>query len=521
MLIPYSTDMRFGRLPWVTLTIIVLCLLMHYAQQINRAEIDQAATTYCRTAQDLSELHVVPDDLYNSPSCEWILRGLYRMQDQETGLDGIRTEVRKRNPRISDEELEGAISLIKDHYRRFILRVPSSLDDKLKFDPDNFNPLQLVTYALAHGDWSHVLGNMIFLYAFAPALEMAIGSTLVYLGAILFTALGAVAFYILIGVMSGGVNPMLGYSGVVMGMIGLAAYLIPKARIRALLWFGFFVKRLLIPVWMLALWYIGWDLFDLIRQGGDLFVAYSAHIGGGAFGYLFGYLWLRQHKVDIADAVADEVEFMRASRADGMGRMSSYKGDQRRIRAELKAVDDHRALEAWLLRIHRDATNGLEVTASVRVVVEMDRYGAELESLETVYKAAQTWTGADRFTQRLGRLLIQAYVDLNQTGRALKLCADMVKINPKFVLGDVETLIPLAQAGCDMQQFDLALALTERALSRYPGFVGALQAEVMALNILLQDLGREAVAKQRYLELVGDPALAGNIRLQKLRPLFE
>ena len=55
----------------------------------------------------------------------------------------------------------------------------------------------------------------------------------------------------------------LGLSGIVMGMMGLFAYLLTKGKIKCYYFFFIIFGSIAIPGWMLAVWYIGGYLFGL------------------------------------------------------------------------------------------------------------------------------------------------------------------------------------------------------------------------------------------------------------------
>ena len=47
-------------------------------------------------------------------------------------------------------------------------------------------------------------------------------------------------------------------------MIGLSAYLMPQAKIRVFWWWGFFGKTFFVRAWILAAYYLGFDLWTMI-----------------------------------------------------------------------------------------------------------------------------------------------------------------------------------------------------------------------------------------------------------------
>jgi membrane associated rhomboid family serine protease len=93
---------------------------------------------------------------------------------------------------------------------------------------------------------------------------------------------------------NGEIVASLGLSGVVMGMIGLSAYLLPRAKIRCYYWFIVIFGSVALPVWVLAIWYIGSDIYVLFAYDDHGLINVMAHVTGGVGGYLFGLLFLRQ-----------------------------------------------------------------------------------------------------------------------------------------------------------------------------------------------------------------------------------
>jgi membrane associated rhomboid family serine protease len=70
----------------------------------------------------------------------------------------------------------------------------------------------------------------------------------------------------------------------------------PAVRIRCFFWFFVIFRIFRVPALFLALWYVGWDIFDMNRLGNDSLINYVAHVSGAAIGALFGvyYLYFRR-----------------------------------------------------------------------------------------------------------------------------------------------------------------------------------------------------------------------------------
>ena len=143
--------------------------------------------------------------------------------------------------------------------------------------------ITILTAMFMHGSWSHIIGNMVFLWAFAPEIEDAMGR-----GRYL-------VFYLLGGLLAMGAQiaadphstvPNLGASGAIAAVMGAFLVTYPRDRIRSLLFIFIFVRVTYIPAGLL----IGfWFLTQLFHAGAVAHtqtggVAYLAHVGGFIFG---------------------------------------------------------------------------------------------------------------------------------------------------------------------------------------------------------------------------------------------
>jgi membrane associated rhomboid family serine protease len=131
-----------------------------------------------------------------------------------------------------------------------------------------------------HGSFSHLFGNMWFLWIFGDNVEHKL-KRLRFLLLYFFSGIGSALLYSFTA--SNKNIPVVGASGAISGI--LAAYLIffPKNRIFTLVPFFYFYRILAIP----AVFYIGfWFLYQFLYIGTDPFVAYWGHIGGFLTGLL-------------------------------------------------------------------------------------------------------------------------------------------------------------------------------------------------------------------------------------------
>jgi len=143
--------------------------------------------------------------------------------------------------------------------------------------------ITILTGMFMHGGWSHILGNMVFLWAFGPEIEDSMGRwryLVFYLGGGLAATLAQVAGN------PHSTIPNLGASGAIAAVMGAFLVTYPRDRIRSILALFVFVRIRYIPAALL----IGvWFLMQLVNAGAVARVetggvAYLAHVGGFMWG---------------------------------------------------------------------------------------------------------------------------------------------------------------------------------------------------------------------------------------------
>jgi membrane associated rhomboid family serine protease len=154
------------------------------------------------------------------------------------------------------------------------------------------NWITVLTAMFMHGSVSHILGNMVFLWAFGPEVEDLMGRGR-YLLFYLLGGLAATAAQLVAGPTS--TVPNLGASGAIAAVMGAFVVTYPHDRIRSLLILFVFVRTAYLPaVLLIGIWFLT-QLVSLgsvttaatgLAAGG---VAYAAHVGG----FLFGAIGVR------------------------------------------------------------------------------------------------------------------------------------------------------------------------------------------------------------------------------------
>jgi hypothetical protein len=169
MIIPFGTALGPGRPPFVTVTIMLLCLIIHHFQVNNRAAIDAAAERYCAAIHDPHSREDARDYLtVDQAVCRDDLAVLHSLPD--ASLIG---EYYSGNE-APGGNFEAFLATVRQHMQVFARAAPASLDRMLSYDPASFNPVTSLTPALAHASWWHVIGNLVFFLAFTPAVELLV-----------------------------------------------------------------------------------------------------------------------------------------------------------------------------------------------------------------------------------------------------------------------------------------------------------------------------------------------------------
>ena len=164
--------------------------------------------------------------------------------------------------------------------------IPYELVHLEELTPELSVPVLLTPFTsmFVHGGFMHLLGNMLFLWIFGNNIEDFLGPVK-FIIFYIASGLAAVALFVLFGPNSQ--VPLVGASGAIAGVLGAYLILYPHARILTLIWL-FFIQIVRIPAKiMLGFWFFYQLLMSLMGGGGG--VAWLAHVGG----FAFGWLWFR------------------------------------------------------------------------------------------------------------------------------------------------------------------------------------------------------------------------------------
>lgn len=154
----------------------------------------------------------------------------------------------------------------------------------------SFEPIKKIfTSMFLHGGFSHILGNMLYLYIFGDNVEDRFGHLLYLFFYILF-GIVAVLLQFIFNPLSD--LPMLGASGAVSGVMGAYFIFYPRARVITLIPIFIFIQFIEVPAFFfLFFWFLIQFLYGTLSiYGGMLGVAWWAHIGGFLAGFVIAII---------------------------------------------------------------------------------------------------------------------------------------------------------------------------------------------------------------------------------------
>ena len=293
MFVPVKADFNLPRFPWLTAIVCALCFGIFLKQVGDWDEFQNAVYAFCgETRSNIAQM-IFNEISDNSPeACLEVMYGIATSSDEQATIERMVSEMRPLQSFSVEDSKYYVADMLNEELRNYRIRVPEHPDEGLAYYTETWNPLTMIASAFAHGSWSHIIFNLFFFVAFAATIEVLIGS-IAYVGLFLVVSLFTGVFSSVSALASGSHYSTLGLSGVVMGMMGLFAYLLPKGKIRCYYWFIIFFGSVAVPAWALALWYIGGDIYTLFASESHGMVNVMAHVTGGIAGYLFGIVFLR------------------------------------------------------------------------------------------------------------------------------------------------------------------------------------------------------------------------------------
>ncbi|MGW0561008.1 rhomboid family intramembrane serine protease [Streptomyces sp. NPDC003016] len=159
-----------------------------------------------------------------------------------------------------------------------------------------------LTALFVHGNWLHLLGNMLFLYVFGVMAEERMGRVQF---ALFSVGGGYLALLTYAAAHAGSDETLVGASGAISAVLGAFLFLFPSARVTSLFPFLLFLP-LRFPAWIVLIFWFVLQWLAARSAGPGPGVAYLAHVAGFCAGFL--YAWGRYRRTDRVKAPASATQ---------------------------------------------------------------------------------------------------------------------------------------------------------------------------------------------------------------------
>lgn len=293
--LPFKMDINRQGIPFVTLFVCLLCIVVFVFQVLNQNKRVEQIIAFCETdmsAEDKNLVAKLAPDTQNS-GCFELFESLREADSVNDEIQHLLTMAKTQGYFASKKHADLAHSRLNELSQRYNRWIPTDLSDKLAYDAKAKKVWQMITSKFAHGDLSHIFGNLLIFYIFAASVEMILGA-LGFLAFFFATSITTSMTYSLYLHKLEDTRATIGLSGVVIAMVVALAVMIPKAQVRC-----FFTVMLIyrktfgLPAIFLASWYFFWDFYYMSNYGLSTGVNYIAHLSGAACGFALGmFYWL-------------------------------------------------------------------------------------------------------------------------------------------------------------------------------------------------------------------------------------
>lgn len=136
LIVPYSAELRFGRVPWVVIGSKLLCLAIHHFQDDRRGALSRVFTHHCEDVYDaqLDDSSSVPS-VGDSVLCAQALYLLHELQDPNAFNGRIQRLANQSDTAYTHVELNALVIWVRQQYEDIRKYVPPSMDARLVYDP--------------------------------------------------------------------------------------------------------------------------------------------------------------------------------------------------------------------------------------------------------------------------------------------------------------------------------------------------------------------------------------------------
>lgn len=307
LIIPAENAINWKRPPWVTLGLMMACIMVFlFYQGADDRKLDAAIEQYLDGNLLALEAPAYEDYLQREIRFEGDQQSVLELQEfqalreqDEQGWQAVtllfdrdyyqylqdnRDLIWSVAERNQWSEQRGAIE------ERWISRMSAF---QLGLVPSDLSLYTLITYQFLHGGWGHIIGNLLFLFLLGFTVERALGPGKFLVA---YLVCGALSGLVFTGFSMGSQIPLVGASGSISGLMGMYVAIYGLQKIRFFYFLGVYFNYFRAPaIAMLPVW-LGKEIYDYWFAGATG-IAYMAHAGGllagAALVWLLGKSWLQ------------------------------------------------------------------------------------------------------------------------------------------------------------------------------------------------------------------------------------
>ena len=307
LIIPAENAINWKRPPWVTLGLMMACVMVFlFYQGADDRKLDAAIEQYLDGNLLALEAPAYEDYLQREIRFEGDQQSVLELQEfqalREQGEQGWQA-VTLLFDRDYYQYLQDNRDLIWSVAERnqwseqrsaieeqWISRMSAF---QLGLVPSDLSLYTLITYQFLHGGWGHIIGNLLFLFLLGFTVERALGPGKFLVA---YLVCGALSGLVFTGFSMGSQIPLVGASGSISGLMGMYVAIYGLQKIRFFYFLGVYFNYFRAPaIAMLPVW-LGKEIYDYWFAGATG-IAYMAHAGGllagAALVWLLGKSWLQ------------------------------------------------------------------------------------------------------------------------------------------------------------------------------------------------------------------------------------
>jgi len=175
--------------------------------------------------------------------------------------------------------------------------IPYEIVHLSELTPQISSPILLTPFTsmFMHGGFMHLAGNMLYLWIFGNNIEDFLGPVKFL---VFYLASGLAADFLFVVFSPSSQIPLVGASGAIAGVLGGYLILYPRARVLTVMFLFYFIRMIYLPAKIILGFWFFYQLLMSLMAGGGGGVAWLAHVGGFAFGWLwFRYVSARRRRI--------------------------------------------------------------------------------------------------------------------------------------------------------------------------------------------------------------------------------